>query len=208
MKLPFRRRKDARPGEIAAAALELFTEKGFAATRLDDIACRAGVCKGTLYLYFHDKEALFRSAVEAAMAPALEAAEAIAADTSKPLPERLREFIFGWWHMVGSQPMGGVPKLLVAESQNFPDIASWFHENIIGRANGAMVRILDSCIARGEIRPMDTATAARIVFSPMFAYLLWSRAFSACMDDLPEPEVFLSQAIDILALGLAVRGDA
>ena len=74
-----RRRKEARPAELAAAALEVFAEKGFAATRLEDIAARAGASKGTVYLYFESKEALFKAAVETAMLPALEAAEAIAA---------------------------------------------------------------------------------------------------------------------------------
>lgn len=203
-----RRRKDARPAELTAAALEVFADKGFAATRLEDIAARAGASKGTVYLYFENKEALFKAAVEAAMAPALEVAEALAADTSKPMPERLREFMLGWWHMVGSTPMGGVPKLLVAEAHNFPEVAAWFHDKIIGRAHGAMMRILESGIASGEIRPMEVGTAARVFFSPMFSYLLWSRSFGPCMPDLAEPEVFLTQAVDILTRGLLVRENA
>lgn len=205
MKPPVRRRKEARPAELAAAALELFTEKGFAATRLEDIAARAGVSKGTVYLYFDGKEALFKAAVEEAMAPALAAAEALAADGGTPAAQLLREFIFGWWEMVGSTTLGGVPKLLVAESQNFPDMARWFHDEIISRAHRAMTRIIELGIERGEFRPMAAKTAARIVFSPLFSYLLWRRAFGACMADLPEPEVFLAQAVDVLANGLAVR---
>lgn len=208
MKMPVRRRKDARPGEIAAAALELFTEKGFAATRLEDIAASAGVGKGTVYLYFADKEALFKAAVETAMAPALEAAEALAADGDRPAAELLREFILGWWQMVGSTALGGVPKLLVAESENFPEMARWFHDKIISRAHGAMTRIVEIGIDRGEFRPMEAKTAARIVFAPLFSYLLWRRSFGECMADLPPPEVFLALATDVLANGLAIRGKA
>lgn len=203
-----RRRKDARPGEIAAAALELFTEKGFAATRVDDIATRAGVSKGTVYLYFEHKEALFKAAVEATMTPALEAAEALVAEDGKSAADMLRCFVFGWWEMVGSTTLGGIPKLLVAESQNFPELARWFHENMISRAHGAVVRIIDMGIARGEFRPMDAKVAARIFFSPMFSFVVWRRAFAGCMADLPEPQVFLDQAVDILVNGLAQREHA
>lgn len=202
------RRKDARPGEIAAAALELFTEKGFAATRMDDIAARAGVSKGTIYLYFENKEALFKAAVEATMTPALEAAEALVAADGKSAAEMLRCFVFGWWEMVGSTTLGGVPKLLVAESQNFPELARWFHENMISRAHRAVVRIVEHGVARGEFRATEPLTAARIIFSPMFSFIVWRRAFAGCMVDLPEPEAYLTQAVDILVHGLAAREPA
>lgn len=206
-KLLRRRRKEARPGEIAAAALEVFAEKGFAATRLDEIAVRAGVSKGTVYLYFESKEALFKAAVEAAMLPAVEAAEALAADGGRPAAELLREFVFGWWQMVGSTALGGVPKLLVAEAGNFPDLARWFHETMVRRAQRAMARIIELGIARGEFRPQPPMVAARIVFAPMFSYVLWRRAFAGFMADLPEPEQFFDHAVDILVHGLAASSE-
>ena len=200
-----RRRKEARPGEIAAAALEVFAEKGFAATRLEDIAARAGVSKGTAYLYFDSKEALFKAAVEAAMLPALEAAEALAGDTARPARDLMRDFIFGWWQMVGSTPLGAVPKLLVAESGNFPEIARWFHDMLISRAHRAMTRIIEQGMASGEFRPLPRELTARLVFTPLFSYLIWRRSFADFMCDLPGPEEFLSQAIDLLTYGLATR---
>lgn len=198
-----RRRKEARPGEIAAAALELFVERGFAATRLDDVAARAGVSKGTLYLYFESKEALFKAAIEAAMTPAVEAAEALANEAARPAAELLRCFVAGWWAMVGSQALGGLPKLLVAESGNFPEIARWFHESMIRRAQKAMARIIEMGIARGEFRPTDAQIAARIFFAPMFSYVVWTRAFGPLMCDLPAPEKFFETALDLLIDGLA-----
>ena len=198
-----RRRKEARPGEITAAALEVFSERGFAATRLDEIAARAGVSKGTLYLYFDSKEALFRAAVETAMMPAVEAAEALASSGDRPAVDLLRDFVFGWWQMVGCTALGGVPKLLVAEAENFPEVAAWFHETIISRAHGAMVRIIELGVARGEFRPLPPMTTARIVFAPMFSYILWRRAFGGHMRDLPGPEEFLDLAADLLVHGLA-----
>lgn len=197
-----RRRKEARPGEITSAALTVFAEKGFAATRIEDIAAHAGVSKGTVYLYFENKEALFKAAVEAAMLPAVEAAEALAGDTLRPAPVLLREFVFGWWQMVGSTPLGAVPKLLVAESGNFPEIARWFHDTLISRAHRAMTRVIEQGIAAGDFRPVPPEVAARIVFTPLFAFLVWRKSFADFMCDLPGPEEFLAQAVDILTHGL------
>jgi AcrR family transcriptional regulator len=199
-----RRRKEARPGEIAGAALELFVERGFAATKLDEVAERAGVSKGTVYLYFDSKEALFKAAIEAAMTPAIEAAEALAGDGGRPAAELLRDFVAGWWRMVGSTSLGGLPKLLVAESGNFPEVVTWFHEAIIARAHSAMTRIIRHGVDRGEFRPVSAAVAARIVFAPMFSYLVWQRSFERCMHDLPPPESFFETVLDLLIDGLAV----
>lgn len=202
---PSRRRKDARPGEIAAAALELFVERGFATTRLDDVAERAGVSKGTVYLYFDSKEALFKSAVEAAMAPAIEAAEALASESGRPAVELLRCFVMGWWQMIGTTSLAGLPKLLVAEAGNFPEMASWFYESIMRRAKSAMARIVALGIERGEFRAMDPELAARIVFAPMFSYIVWQRAFKVMMPDLPPPEIYLGEAVNLLTRGLAAE---
>lgn len=197
-----RRRKEARPGEIAAAALELFVERGFAATRLDDVAARAGVSKGTVYLYFESKEALFKSAIEAAMTPAVEAAEALANESGRPAAELLRCFVMGWWQMIGSTALGGLPKLLVAESGNFPDLARWFYESKMRRAKTAMARIIELGTRRGEFRPVDAELAARVVFGPMFSYIVWQRAFSHMIPDLPPPERYLDEAVNLLVHGL------
>ena len=198
-----RRRKEARPAELTAAALDVFAEKGFAATRLDDIAARAGVSKGTVYLYFDNKEALFKAAVEAAMTPAIEAAEALAGDTRRPAAELLREFVLGWWQLVGSTSLGALPRLLVAESRNFPELAAWFHDKMISRALRAMATIIEQGIATGEFRPAPPLLAARIVFAPMFSFIIWQHTFSTYMPDLPSPEEFLGEAAHILLYGLA-----
>lgn len=198
-----RRRKEARPGELLRAALDVFTEHGFAAARLEEIAGRAGVSKGTVYLYFESKEALFKAAVEAAIAPALEAAETLAADTTAPSAEMLRKFVFGWWQAIGETALAGLPKLLVAESGNFPELAQWFHDNVIRRVQRALASIIARGIERGEFRRLDPMVAARVVFGTMFAYILWRRAFGACIGDLPGPDAYLSTAVGMLTFGLA-----
>jgi AcrR family transcriptional regulator len=199
---PRQRRKEARPAELLAAALEVFAEKGFAATRLEEIAARAGVSKGTVYLYFESKEALFKAAIEAAMTPAVEAVEAIANDPDRPAAELLRCFIFGWWERIGTTSLGAVPKLLVAESANFPEVARWFHETIISRAQRAVARLIEIGIERGEFRPVEPMLAARIFFAPMFSIIVWRRAFGHFMPDLPDPKRFLDEAVTMLTYGL------
>lgn len=201
-KISFRRRPEERPGELLLAALAVFAAKGFAAARLEDIARQAGVSKGTIYLYFPTKEALFKAAIEAAIIPAVEAAEALSNDASRPAAERLRAFIFGWWQRVGATPLAAVPKLLVAEAGNFPEAAQWFHDNIIARAQRAMARLIESGIAGGEFRPVEPMLAARIVFAPMFSYLVWRHAFAALSCELPEAERFFALATDLLTHGL------
>lgn len=184
------------------AALDVFAERGFAGTRLEEVARRAGVSKGTVYLYFDSKEALFKASVEAAITPALEAAEALAADSTKPPAEALRCFVFGWWEMVGSTKLGALPRLLVAESGNFPELGVWFHENMLRRALRAVVAIIKLGIRRGEFRPVEPMLAARVVFAQMFSYVIWRQAFGASMTDLPEAEAFFAQALDMLVNGL------
>ena len=128
---PRRRRKDARPSELTAAALELFVDKGFAATRLDDVAARAGVSKGTLYLYFDSKEALFKAVIEEGIVPTLAAAELQLAEHNGSSVALLRKLLFGWWQHIGGTRLAGVPKLIISESRNFPELAQYYHDKVI-----------------------------------------------------------------------------
>lgn len=200
------RRKDARPGELMSAALEVFGERGFAATRLEEVAQRAGVSKGTVYLYFESKEALFKAAVESAVIPALEAGEALAADHSVEPAEALRTFVFWWWEKVGASNLGALPKLLVAEIGNFPELGKWFHDNLIMRGNRAAASIIERGIASGKFRPVVPKDVARIMHAQIFSYVLWRRAFGPAMPDLPEPEAYFTLVVDLLINGLNTGG--
>jgi AcrR family transcriptional regulator len=196
------RRKDARPGELMTAALQVFAERGFAATRLEEVAQRAGVSKGTVYLYFDSKEALFKAAVESAVIPALEAGEAIAADESLRPAEALRRFVFWWWEKIGASEVGALPKLLVAETGNFPELGKWFHDNLIMRGKRAAAGIIARGIAAGDFRPLEPTDVARVIFAQMFSYVLWRRTFGAAMPDLPEPEAYFNLVLDLMTHGL------
>lgn len=150
---PRRRRKEARPSELTAAALALFVEKGFAATRLDDVAARAGVSKGTLYLYFNSKEALFKSVIEQGILPALSEGEAMLAQHQGSAAELVRDLLLGWWQLVGSTELGGIPKLMVSEAANFPELAHYYHDQVIVRGRRLLLEALQRGLASGEFRP-------------------------------------------------------
>src|SRR3954454_18714542 len=129
----WRRRSEARPGEIVRAALDVFVEKGFAAARMDEIAKRAGVTKGTVYLYFPSKEDLFRAVVEDLMAPNIQTGERMVADHTGSSAELLRELVVGWWRLVGSNNVACLSKLMTGESSNFPHLAQYFVEKVVVR---------------------------------------------------------------------------
>jgi AcrR family transcriptional regulator len=147
---PRRRRKEARPSELTAAALALFVEKGFAGTRLDDVAARAGVSKGTLYLYFESKEALFKAVIEEGMVAALAAAEQRLSDFHGSAAELLQQLLFGWWEQIGQTPMAGVSKLIACESSNFPEVAQYYHDRVLTR--GRALAAHDAAARRGQRR--------------------------------------------------------
>ena len=138
----WRRRSEARPGEIVQAALEVFAEKGFAAARLDDIARQAGVSKGALYLYFETKEDLFRAVVRQAVAPNLDLVEVMLAHTTLPFPDLLRLLSARIVMVIGASRMGAVAKLVIGESRNFPELARVWHDAVVSRALTTLTRIV------------------------------------------------------------------
>src|SRR5690348_16342731 len=109
------RRKDARPQELLAAALDLFVERGYASTRLEDVAKRAGVSKGTLYLYFENKEELFKAVVRENIVPAIGDGEDIIAGFEGNSAELLRCVLMGWWERIGETKASGITKLMMSE---------------------------------------------------------------------------------------------
>src|ERR1035437_4617735 len=153
------RRKEARPQELLAAALDLFVERGYAATRLDDVAAQAGVSKGTLYLYFTNKEELFKAVVRESVLPVLGEAEETIDRYEGSSETLLREIMLGWWQRIGNTKVAGISKLMVEESGNFPDVAKFYHEEVISRGTAVIGRVLERGVKRGEFRAIDTGQA-------------------------------------------------
>jgi AcrR family transcriptional regulator len=169
----FLRRSEDRPREICAAALDVFSEKGFAAARLDEIARRAGVSKGTLYLYFKDKEDLFRAVVRDAIAPNVEAITSTIATLDAPFPAVVRSFLAGFAEREARLPIGAVAKMVVGESRNFPELARVWHDEVASKAIGALAAFVEGAQRRGEVRAGDPRLYAFSLMGPMVLGALW-----------------------------------
>lgn len=200
-KAPRRRRKNARPSELTVAALDLFVEKGFTATRLDDVAKRAGVSKGTLYLYFDSKEALFKAVIEEGIVPTLAAAEQHLAEHNGSAVTLLRHLLFGWWQQIGGTRLAGVPKLIISESRNFPEIAQYYHDKVIVRGRALLHAVLQRGIEGGEFRPLPIDTAIDVIIAPLLMLVIWRFSLCFCGQAI-DPEAYLETHFDLLVRGL------
>ncbi len=197
------RRKEARHGELLAAALDLFVEKGFAATRVEEVAQRAGVSKGTLFLYFHNKEELFKAVVRENISGLFiewnDEFERFEGNT----PDMLRCCLFSWWERIGSTQTSGIAKLMMSEAQNFPELASFFQHEVMQPGNSLIKRILQRGVTRGEFRPMDESYGVYLVLAPMLFLALWKHSLNTCCGDHAQldPHRYLSAQLDMLMHG-------
>lgn len=201
---PRRRRKEARPQELTAAALALFVEKGFAATRLDEVAARAGVSKGTLYLYFDSKEALFKAVISEGIVPAIDAGEAMLAECQDDPVALLRRFLLSWWERIGSNELGGIPKLMMSEAGNFPEVARYYNEAVIQRGLGLLRTAVERGIAAGVFRPVDVDLVGTLLIAPLVHLAMWRHSFAACCATGIDPAAYVEAHIDIVLHGLGV----
>nr|WP_315592625.1 TetR/AcrR family transcriptional regulator [uncultured Cupriavidus sp.] len=196
------RRKAARPQELVAAALELFVERGYAATRLDDVAAAAGVSKGTVYLYFANKEELFKTVVRENMVPALTKGTDLVDTFEGSTPELLRELLLGWWGLIGSTRVAGLTKLIIAESGNFPDIAQFYQDEVMGPGDELFARVLARGVARGEFRNAPSNPTTTLFCAPLVFLMLWRSAFSQVNIPAIDPDAFVDQLLQVLLFGL------
>lgn len=201
----FRRRKADRPGEIVEAALAVFAERGFAAAKLDEIARRAGVSKGALYLYFETKEEIFRAVVDQAIAPNMQAIRAVVAAHPGPLPDLLRLVAERVGVLIETLPMGGVVKMVIAEAGNFPELARVWHDDLVAHILGALTDAIAAAQKRGEVRAGDPRMYALEIIAPMLLGLIWRETFvpvGAAPFDLP---TLARQHVETMIEGLKPR---
>jgi len=196
------RRKDARPTELIDAALELFAEKGYAATRLDDVAARAGVSKGTLYLYFESKEDLFKAVVRSAIVPAIQDAERLVDHFEGGAADLLRQIILGWWNFIGTGALSAIPKLIVCEARNFPEIADFYYDEVVSRGKSMFARALRRGMESGEFRALDIECATRVLMSPLLMRCVWQHSLAACEREQPDPDTYFETYLGFALAGL------
>ncbi|HEX7761468.1 MAG TPA: TetR/AcrR family transcriptional regulator [Caulobacteraceae bacterium] len=173
----WRRRKQARPAEIISAALSVFAEKGFAAARLDEIAARAGVSKGAVYLYFETKEDLFRAVVHEAVAPNIDAIETAVAAYEGDFSTLAALIMANITRIATGGPVGGVAKMVIGESRNFPELAKVWHDALVSPALAVLAGAIARAQARGEVKPGDPRAYALGIVSPMLMGVLWRETF-------------------------------
>lgn len=196
------RRKDARPQELLASAIELFVERGFASTRLEDVARRAGVSKGTLYLYYANKEDLFKAVVRQSIIPMIDDADASVAEFDGHSAELLRHVILSWWRRIGATKASGISKLILAEADNFPELAHFYRQEVMTRGITMMSNMLERGIRRGEFRDVDVAQTAQVLIAPLMMLSTWKHTIAPCERCDLQPEAFLNAFLDLTLHGL------
>jgi len=197
------RRKEARPEEITAAALALFVERGFAATRLDDVASRAGVSKGTVYLYFANKEELFKAVIREALVARLVEFRGQIEQFEGSTFELLRLVFKTWWERIGSTRISGIPKLILSEARNFPEIARFYVKEVVRPGRETLAAVIQRGIDRGEFRPVDPERVAHLLAAPMLQISLWRNALEPCSDERIDPAALIETHVEMLSRGLA-----
>jgi len=210
--LRWQRRADARPQELLDAALAEFVERGYAATRLETVARRAGVAKATLYLYYANKLELFKAVVRHAIVPEFDEVahqrDAHRLDARARLVSMLTTFM----ERVAGSELSGIPKLVIAEAGNFPEVASFYYEEVISRARELVIDTLREGAARGEFRAVDADYAWRIVVSPLLMSIIWRHSFAAFeaqpLDLHRHLQVHLDLLFDGLGAGHGMKEDA
>ena len=196
------RRKEARPAELISSALDLFVERGFSATRLEDVAARAGVSKGTLYLYFPSKEDLFKAVVRGGIVPAIERAEKLLNEHQGNADTLIRNMVKGWWVSVGSTRLGGIPKLMISESRNFPELTQFYFREVISRVHRLVAAAVQRGIDSGEFRPVNVEYVKRLVIAPLWLLTVWRFSFDYCESNKLDPVTYLDSHLDLILRGL------
>ncbi|HKE89478.1 MAG TPA: TetR/AcrR family transcriptional regulator [Gemmatimonadales bacterium] len=201
----WQRRKDARPEEIVNAALEEFVERGFAATRLEDVARRAGVTKGTLYLYFKNKEALFKAVVRQTIVPVIAQGESTAQSFKGSARELLEQLVREYWRLVYETSLAGIPKLMISEAANFPQLTRFYYDEVVTRGHRLLGSVIERGMKNGEFRKVDVPSATKLALSPLMHATIASRAFAQCMPEGFDVRKYLDTHIDLYLHGIANR---
>ncbi len=204
------RRKAARPHELLEAALGLFVEKGLAATRTEDVARLAGVSKGTLYLYYPSKDALFKAVVHTYLAQVIAVGTEMADRFDGPASELLPLLAHTWWTQVGQSKAAALMILIMSEASAFPDLAQYYVDEVVAPSHALLARVVQRGIDRGEFRPMDVTSVVQALIAPAQFLVLYRQCTAVCAaNPVPlDPERFMQTQIELLLHGLEVRPQA
>ncbi|PZO55655.1 MAG: TetR family transcriptional regulator [Alphaproteobacteria bacterium] len=200
----WKRRSEARPEEILDAALAEFTERGFEAARMEDIAKAAGISKAAIYLYFPSKMAVLEALIEAKVSPLAARAQALAAaGVADPLMA-LRMLATAAAHHMADPKVIAVPRLVISIAGRFPEIADYYRTHVVAKARAALESLIDAGKAKGVIRDVDTKAATRAFIGPFFFEAMWTHVLRG-ETALGDPQNLIEQQFDILLNGLERR---
>lgn len=174
-----RRRKDARPGEIVDAGLAAFSENGFSATRLEDIARRAGIAKSTIYLYFENKEAVFEAAIKANMANTMDDLSSQFDAFDGPTEDLIRLVLRVMYAKLLEPNTATLMRIMIAEGHRFPDLAERYHREVILRGERVMTALMKRGVERGEFDPGPAQDFPRLIAAPTLMAMIATQTFSA-----------------------------
>jgi TetR/AcrR family transcriptional regulator len=197
------RRKEARPQELLDAALDLFVEKGFAATRSEEVAVRAGVSKGTLYLYYPSKEELLKEVIRHNMVNQIAEGTQIVRDFEGSTSELLALVFTLWWERIGETRASGIMKLMISEVRNFPEIAQFYADEVVLPAASMVSQLIQRGIDRAEFRVVDVPEVVHALMAPMLYLVMHKHSIGACgVGHTIEPKTFIATHIDLVLHGL------
>jgi AcrR family transcriptional regulator len=206
---PTRRRRasamtpEQRTETILEAAREVFLAKGFAAARVEDVSARAGIAKGTIYLHFDSKEALFKALIASLVTPPLGHMELLLQDDGPPSAELLRRAVEIIRSEILQTERRFVLRLLMTEGHNFPDIAAFYHDAVVARAMRLLRGIVERGVARGEFASDTLARFPQLFAAPMLLAVMWEGLFGA--RDPLDVDGLLQAHLDLVLRGIEAR---
>lgn len=174
----YQRRKEDRPQEISEAAFQVFAEKGYAAARVDEVAKRAGVSKGLLYLYFETKEELFKAVIKSVVTRRIDALLLALEKTELSSEEFIRGPLLEFMKQIPGSPVAVVVRLLIAEGQRHPDLVDYYWDNVVSKGLAAISRFIERGVERGEFRDTAVTRLPQLVLSPMMLSMIWRILFA------------------------------
>jgi AcrR family transcriptional regulator len=201
------RRADARPDEILDAALDEFIAQGFDAARMEDIAARAGLSKGAIYLYFTGKEALLRGLIEREVKPVFTRAHTLAAlggDNPKATIRGIATMINA---ALGDPRLIAIPLLVISIANRFPDIADYYRREVVEHGRAALEGLISRGVELGQFRKVDPKVASRALIGPLMFEVLWARALKG-ESDLGVSDAWIEAQFDLLLHGLDAEARA
>jgi len=202
----WRRRADARPAEIAAAAYKVFSDKGYAAAKLDDIAAEAGISKGALYLYFDTKQDIFQAVVAQAFVANIQAIEAMVEAYKGKVADLIRAIVPKVAEIASVSPLGKMLKLVIGESGNFPELARVWHDKLVARALAMMTGLIRRGQEAGEFRSGDPRFFALSLISPMVTAVIFRETFEPAGAKGFDIPALMKQHVETVMSGLLLAG--